>query len=974
MKSPFLRAAASALIGLVLGASPASAQTLMQPAGAPRTIRLFVEDMNHAPVPAVVYYRDTAGEVALAEPIPEGGVSLPGAADLQTLLIKDPWGGTTQTELDLRGLGSLGITVCIDGLGHSKVMSVRQNRGFSNRNVAGAPGGIDLPRIPVFTPFGPLLGIFSIAVPNDDCEDALDIGSADEFMYVYGPFVTGTDGDEHAACEEFGEAGIEFDSWFLWTAPCTGRVLVSNCNEAVGDSKIAVYRGDALCVPGDLDLLACNDDFCGSFGWDSYVEFDGILGQQYLFRVGKSPAGIITAGLGEFSIDCVPAPTNDICADAIAVGVNTSTFGTTFGASVDDDVASTCPGPLFDVTVNSPGVWYTVIGDGGQLRASICNGDLDFLSKLTVYCGDCDSGLECVGAVNNQICALDPAVYWDSQLGVQYRILVHGALGHSGDFRLDVDNVGPCIGKPVACGEPRIGACCTDNGCVVTTDAECALLGGTFGGDDTDCCGRGIYEYESNFPGLPMDISLTGVQLFGAGTDEGQLGVSLGFWFDFMQGNFSDVAVSVNGGITFDLGQGLSFSNAPIPDTAAPQHIIAPLWTDWVVSDLPGAGVYVETQGTPGSRLFIAQWKDVIPFGGPNEPVTFLAFLAEGGNEIFFCYPDVLDDGGALSVPPATSTVGVENGAGTEGLSIPLAAVESAALAGRCLYVYRRTNFCGSPTVIISGAGNIVPFSVLDGGPLDQDGANNGVFTGSNLVIHDAQILVDVPSAVFRLSDLLLLSGEGRIDGETSPIQPDSGPNICVFACNGVVMLDHSRITANGAHFGGRILVCTDFGSVFLGDRAYLQANALHTSDPTWGGDIHVSARRKVTLSHYLTFMAVHGRTAGEIHVEACGGDADAVRMEGRLQAIGEGLQGVGGHVSIRAHKGGAFIPDYARLRVDGGILGSAGQAYVTVATTVTPSSPPSGIAPTIVTEFSPSLATCRCEAQQDNAGPIDEE
>jgi hypothetical protein len=119
-------------------------------------------------------------------------------------------------------------------------------------------------------------------------------------------------------------------------------------------------------------------------------------------------------------------PPNDVCSAAIAVdpgGSLVRVSGYTTNATVE--TAGCASGP-------SQGVWYTLIGTGNPIRASICSDATAFDGEVFVSYGDnqtcrsrnCpqlkrdDSG-PC-GYQNQQTCM------WDSHQDVTYYINVHG--------------------------------------------------------------------------------------------------------------------------------------------------------------------------------------------------------------------------------------------------------------------------------------------------------------------------------------------------------------------------------------------------------------------------------------------------------------------------------------------------------------------------------------------------------------------
>ncbi|MEM7515438.1 MAG: hypothetical protein AAF368_00750 [Planctomycetota bacterium] len=923
-----------------------------------RCLSLQFEDVYGVAIETEVTFTTSRGEVA----VQEAGATclLREVSDLVTLRFKNPLTERMQQmELDLRNHGSLNLRIRMDDAGNAKVVDVRQVDGALVRNTT--RGDLE----------GFVLNGFFNA-PNDDCANALDIGSAESFLYAFAPLGFSTDGPE--ACEWFGGTQIELDSWFRWTAPCTGIVFATNCDAALGDSKVAVY--DSMCPTDGTAPLACNDDFCGPFFLDSAVAFSAVEGEEYLFRVGKSPNADLPVGGGEFTITCVAAPENDFCEDAISVSPGSSTMGTTFASTVDTNVPESCPGPFFDVPVDSPGVWYEVIGTGGEMRASICNSELGFLSRLTVYCaeGGCED-LTCVGAVRNQLCVsipplgVDPAVNWCSTEGAVYKILVHGALGFSGHFRLDVDDLGECLSDPVPCGEfiEKFGACCDGENCIQTTEGECMLLGGAFLGDGTDCCGNGLYELLLP-SGTNAPVSDEATSLFDGLADDSAVVTPLGFCFDYFGETYDRVTVTTNGLLVFgndDTGfLGAQFANQPIPDTNDPDNLIAVLWDDWVVapSNAPGAGVFVETTGMPGARTFTCEWRDVTEFGDLGSIATFQAKLREETGAITTSW---------VSVPPTfpgDRTSGIENDAGTEGIAVM---DDDIVAQTRALYLPLEDAVCG-PDDFMLGSGMSMQFSHLDGGPDDLDGMADGVFSTGNMVLDGGEIIVDVPHATFNITGDLVMVGSGRIDGQTAFMQPETGPTICILACFGVDMADTSRITSRGSQSGGNILVCSERGSVELDDRAAINASAYNESFPgTQGGQVQIVAKQRVLFANYLTHATASGARAGSVSVAACGGFDFAVEIFGRLQAIGYTATGEGGLVEVSARKGGAFISTALTIRTEGGPFGQDGVSFVNVATQVT--APDSGLGDTVVSEGYPSSTPCSC-AVADTFVPVPEE
>jgi hypothetical protein len=117
-----------------------------------------------------------------------------------------------------------------------------------------------------------------------------------------------------------------------------------------------------------------------------------------------------------------------------------------------------------------------------------------------------------------------------------------------------------------------------------------------------------------------------------------------------------------------------------VPDTDAPNGVIAPLWSDLQLSLANDRGVRLATSG---GQVAVVQWDDPFEFGGDpadlsNSVGTFQAWIynsvADDRPEITFEYGDV----GAL---PDAATIGIENLAGTLGTTVVNAGDPSAAIA-----------------------------------------------------------------------------------------------------------------------------------------------------------------------------------------------------------------------------------------------------------------------------------------------------
>jgi hypothetical protein len=178
---------------------------------------------------------------------------------------------------------------------------------------------------------------------------------------------------------------------------------------------------------------------------------------------------------------CPQPPENDLCVNAISVDVGSSVLGTTINSTFDG--VGTC-----GTSNTTGGVWYTVVGNGNTLTATTCNGVTDYDSKISVFCGTCDSRTCVTG--NDDSCAgfsgLLSTVTWCSEPDRIYFVLVHGFSSQVGNFRLDILDGADCA-SPIDCGD-LVGACCLpDDSCEILTEADCTTQSGGYAGDGVAC-------------------------------------------------------------------------------------------------------------------------------------------------------------------------------------------------------------------------------------------------------------------------------------------------------------------------------------------------------------------------------------------------------------------------------------------------------------------------------------------------------
>jgi hypothetical protein len=263
----------------------------------------------------------------------------------------------------------------------------------------------------------------------DGCMDAYPISSGELFQ---GRNCACTDDFQTYSCAPWDFLGP--DQVFAIDVACTGAQIDVNCTPTDGwDPAIAIAFE---CSNGSLVCLAAADTgFEGDPETISYLTTTGEVGTLYIYVDSYYASGGLECGDYDLSVTVDLGIANDLCEDAIPVAVPSVTAGTTECATFDD-------APLCVTSQTAPGVWYSVIGSGGMMSASTCGDFYGYDTKLSVYTDGCDM-LTCVGG-NDDDCptgasGLLSTVGWDSVMGQEYLILVHGYSTGTGEFDLYVD-------------------------------------------------------------------------------------------------------------------------------------------------------------------------------------------------------------------------------------------------------------------------------------------------------------------------------------------------------------------------------------------------------------------------------------------------------------------------------------------------------------------------------------------------------
>jgi hypothetical protein len=170
---------------------------------------------------------------------------------------------------------------------------------------------------------------------------------------------------------------------------------------------------------------------------------------------------------------------------------------------------------------------------------------------------------------------------------------------------------------------------------------------------------------DSDEPGGPtfswIEINSIGTLL--SITDDGNVGpFAIGFPFEFYGVTFDSFHVASNGFATFTSTLG-NLTNDTIPNPPEPNNLLALMWDD--LRSAPGGGAGNIYYHRNSERLVI-EWDHVIRYGQTNCPYTMEIILYPNGKIIY----QYLQMGDGTCTYMNQSTIGIENGTGTDGLEV----------------------------------------------------------------------------------------------------------------------------------------------------------------------------------------------------------------------------------------------------------------------------------------------------------------
>ena len=219
----------------------------------------------------------------------------------------------------------------------------------------------------------------------------------------------------------------------------------------------------------DVDVTAVGDALEISNGTDTWAITGTGIVTVGPFTDGSSQDLVIVhsdttcdLALGNFTYTCPPA--NDLCDDAIAVVCGDIVTGSTVTATTIGAPTAFC-----GTGSGSGGVWYSFIGTGDIVTASLCGSDFD--TKIQIYEGACDA-LVCVGGNDDAWASCGGSqseTLFLSTAGTQYFVYVYGYGSNTGNYTLTMT----CVVPP----PPPVNDDCSEAiDLTVNPDLECGVI------------------------------------------------------------------------------------------------------------------------------------------------------------------------------------------------------------------------------------------------------------------------------------------------------------------------------------------------------------------------------------------------------------------------------------------------------------------------------------------------------------------
>ncbi|MGE3107384.1 MAG: GC-type dockerin domain-anchored protein [Phycisphaerales bacterium] len=281
-----------------------------------------------------------------------------------------------------------------------------------------------------FLPYGDMSGSYSVEFHpgNDRCEFARVVGNG-----VHSGNTAHATNDGQATC---GTSNLTPSVWYKYTAIASAPLTISTCGSSF-DTVLSVYDTNS-CPSGTGLQVQCNDDAPAGQGCgvrDSLLTINAVTGHTYYIRLSGFDEAI-----GDYVLNV--GPTNDRCADAMAVTEGTYPFDNRL-ATTDGPTLAQCSNNGADMQVNGD-LWYVYTpAQSGAVTIDTCGSGFD--TKLAMYINaPCEGHSTYVGC-NDDGCSLQSRMAnIPVTAGFDYYIRVGGYQTNRGTGDLHIDFIPPC--------------------------------------------------------------------------------------------------------------------------------------------------------------------------------------------------------------------------------------------------------------------------------------------------------------------------------------------------------------------------------------------------------------------------------------------------------------------------------------------------------------------------------------------------
>ncbi|MEN9337646.1 MAG: hypothetical protein RLZZ500_2633, partial [Bacteroidota bacterium] len=507
------------------------------------------------------------------------------------------------------------------------------------------------------------------APTNDDCAGAITLTPTTLCNYTTytNSGATASTGAPAPGCANY----LGSDIWFKVVVPSTGIVTIDTQTGTLTDGGLAIYTGNC----GTLNLHSCDDDSSAN----------GLM--PSLTATGLTPGATIYVRFWEYGNDnngsfgiCVTTPgppSNDNCANAIALSVNPTTNctissnGTTSGATSS---LTGCAGTADD------DVWFTFEAYDTNHRVAVTPGSMTNV-VLEIFSGSCGSltSMNCVNATTGTL--NEGITLTGLTIGTIYYVRVYSFSSGAGQGTFSICVTTPCT--------PGTGNGYNSTGCPTNVAGGLGLNG--LDPNPIYSCGTSTCtDIEATFKNLG-DTSTYTVQSipyappyqYGCLANSVSINVddvwsgliSLPFNFCFYGNTYNQLLIGSNGVVSFNTTNNTpngysnwSFSNN-LPSTSLFLNTIFGAYHD--IDPSVGGEVGWELVTMPsGCRAMIIGWNDVPMFSSTcnNLMYTGMIVLYENTN-IIDVY--IKEKRVCSSWNSGNAVIGIQNNTATQAVVAP---------------------------------------------------------------------------------------------------------------------------------------------------------------------------------------------------------------------------------------------------------------------------------------------------------------